>query len=259
MSPWVWLIAGGGLCLAVMGLLWALVGRKGRADLVDVAWASLIGVLGAVYALALSGDPWRRLLAAVLIGVWAVRLASHVYSRLDADSEDPRYQELKRQWGGSAAQKMLLFYAFQAIAAFGFSVPLWVACLSPAPLGGWDVAAIIIWLIAMGGESLADWQLKQFKRKNPGSRDVCDTGLWRYSRHPNYFFEWLHWFTYVLLSWQVPLGWLTLLAPAAMYYFVVHVTGIPPTEKQSLKSRPESYRQYQKTTSAFFPWPPSRS
>ena len=119
-----------------------------------------------------------------------------------------------------------------------------------------DFVAIAVWVIAIAGESIADRQLDNF-RNNPSNKgQVCKDGLWYYSRHPNYFFEWLHWWTYVLFAITYPLGWLSILAPALMLFFILKVTGIPPTEKQALKSRGERYREYQRTTNAFFPWFP---
>lgn len=256
MNTWVLLAIGAGLPLLTMLGLWYWIGRKGQAGIVDVAWASLIGILGGVYALLGAGDRSRRLVAAVLIGIWAVRLASHILVRLGKEKEDPRYEELKKQWAGNASTKLLVFYLFQAAAAFGFSLPLLVACQAETPLSVWDGIGILVWCVAITGESLADYQLKAYKASNPPRGSVCQEGLWRYSRHPNYFFEWVHWFAYVFLALQAPMGWLTVLAPLAMLYFILYVTGIPPTEKQALKSRPESYREYQQTTNAFFPGPP---
>jgi steroid 5-alpha reductase family enzyme len=111
-------------------------------------------------------------------------------------------------------------------------------------------------LVAVAGEAIADRQLQRF-RENPANRgQVCQTGLWRYSRHPNYFCEWLHWWAYVACSGLRPVTLWGLLGPLAMWWFLNRVTGIPPTEAQSLKSRGEAYRRYQQTTSRFFPWPP---
>jgi steroid 5-alpha reductase family enzyme len=116
---------------------------------------------------------------------------------------------------------------------------------------------LAIGVLSIAGESLADWQLSRFRSQAANRGQVCNHGLWRYSRHPNYFFEWLHWWAYVcfaISNW--PWGCLTLLGPLTMWYLITRVTGIPPTEAQSLKSRGEAYRRYQQTTSPFFPWFP---
>ena len=115
-----------------------------------------------------------------------------------------------------------------------------------------------LWFVAVAGEALADAQLAAFKR-NPANRGgVCAVGLWRYSRHPNYFFECLIWVSYALFAFGSPGGWLALIGPAAILYLLLRVTGIPLTEEQSLRSRGEAYRRYQETTSAFLPWFPKK-
>jgi len=140
-----------------------------------------------------------------------------------------------------------------------FAVPFLVVALTPErlPLPAL-VAAVLIWLLAVGGETLADRQLAAW-RADPAHRGrTCRAGLWRYSRHPNYFFEWLHWWSYPLLAWGSPEWWLTLLGPALMLYTLLKVTGIPYTEQQALASRGDDYRAYQRTTSAFVPWFPKQ-
>ena len=131
-----------------------------------------------------------------------------------------------------------------------------IGAQNESPIGWIDYLGIVVWCLAIAGESLADYQLHQFRQQENTRGQVCQTGLWYYSRHPNYFFEWLHWWSYVCLAITGSWGWLTIFAPLSMLYFILKVTGIPPTEKQALKSRGEAYRRYQQTTSAFFPWFP---
>jgi len=140
-----------------------------------------------------------------------------------------------------------------------FSLPILVATRNAqARWTGWDIAGVLIWCISVGNTVLADRQLARF-RARPGNRGkTCREGWWRYSRHPNYFFEWLHWWSYVSLAAGARYGWVALLAPAAMLYLLFRVTGIPPTEAQALASRGDDYRVYQRTTSAFFPWFPKK-
>jgi steroid 5-alpha reductase family enzyme len=146
--------------------------------------------------------------------------------------------------------------AFVAI----FSLPFLVAASNHATQGnGWLVAAVLVWALSLGGESLADRQLAAF-RADPANRGhACRAGLWRYSRHPNYFFEWLHWFAYLLLGAGSPWWWLALAGPLLMGVSLVWFTGIPYVEAQSLRSRGEDYRRYQQETSMFFPWFPKRA
>ena len=113
-----------------------------------------------------------------------------------------------------------------------------------------------LWLVALGGETLADRQLAAFKDDPANRGKVCDSGLWRYSRHPNYFFEWLVWVSFFLFALPSPWGWTTIFAPALMLFFLLRVTGIPYTEQQSLRSKGDAYRAYQRVTSPFIPWFP---
>ena len=116
---------------------------------------------------------------------------------------------------------------------------------------------IAIWIIAIGGEILSDKQLKKFKQDASNKGQVCQSGLWKYSRHPNYFFEWLHWLAYVLIGFYSSYWWLTVTGVLVMYVFITQITGIPFTEKQSVRSKGALYKEYQKTTSKFFPLPRS--
>lgn len=253
-----WTFGLGTLALfAIMGALWWTHGRKGNAGIVDVAWTLGVGGLALAYCLVPSeGDLWRRVVLGVIVTLWSVRLAGHIWHRVRRMPEDGRYLAMKEYWGERAPAKMLGFFFFQAIAAALFSLPMLLAAGNPNPFGVWDGIAIAIAVIAIGGEAVADRQLQSFREVPTNRGRTCRVGLWRYSRHPNYFFEWLHWFAYAALAITAPLGWLALLAPFAMLYFILCVTGIPPTERQALKSRGQDYLNYQRETSAFFPWLP---
>jgi steroid 5-alpha reductase family enzyme len=152
---------------------------------------------------------------------------------------------------------MFLFFQVQALWAVMFALPVAAASLAPRPgLDAWDAAGLVVWLAAIGGEWLADRQLARF-RADPANRGrVCRDGLWRWSRHPNYFFEWLHWPAYVLIGVGSAYWWVTLAGVVVMYVFLNYVTGVPFTEQQALRSRGEAYREYQRSTSRFFPLPP---
>ena len=153
--------------------------------------------------------------------------------------------------------KFFGFFQAQALLTAVFAVPFLVVALAPErpPLGAL-IAAVVIWLAAVSGETWADRQLAVWRADPTHRGRTCRTGLWRYSRHPNYFFEWLHWWSYPLLAWGAPEWWLTLLGPALMLYTLLKVTGIPYTEQQALASRGDDYRAYQRSTSAFIPWWP---
>ena len=146
------------------------------------------------------------------------------------------------------------------MAVAALSLPFLVIIQNPQPpFGLWELAGFLLWVVAVTGEAVADWQLARFRSKPWNLDRVCRTGLWYYSRHPNYFFEWLHWWAFVVIAIGAP-GWLlTWIGPIAMGWALLKVTGIPLAEEQAIRSRGEAYREYQRSTNAFFPWPPTSS
>jgi len=213
--------------------------------------------LGVAFAMTGAGYPPRRLLIGVMAGGWSLRLASYLLVRVLSMPEDGRYETMKRQWGAHAQRNLFAFFQVQALWSAMFAAPMLIAAgNAAAPLGWLDAAGAAVFVAALFGETTADRQLQAFRSRRANQGKVCRAGLWRYSRHPNYFFEWLHWWAYVFIGWQAPYGWATLCGPAAMLLFLFKVTGIPPTEANALRSRGDAYRDYQRTTSVFFPWPP---
>ena len=246
--------------IGMMAGLWLLQRRTGNAGIVDVGWALGLGLSAIFYAFVCAGDSRRRILVGVMGGGWGLRLAGHLLlDRVLGHPEEGRYVKLRQDWGPAAQRNLFVFFQAQALVAALLSFPFLLAAQDSNTAGRWaDLAAPALWLLALAGESLADRQLAAFKA-NPGNRGkTCRAGLWRYSRHPNYFFEWLLWCAFALLALPAPLGWTALLAPAFMLYLVLMVTGIPPTEAQAVRSRGEDYRRYQRETSAFVPWFPRR-
>jgi steroid 5-alpha reductase family enzyme len=196
-----------------------------------------------------------RLLLAAGGALWGGRLAWHLWQRVRLEGEDGRYRYLRSHWQGSQL-KWFAFFQLQAGLVVLFSVPFVIAAANGATRPGWLALAVAIWCASVGGEALADSQLARF-RAHPANRGrTCDQGLWRYSRHPNYFFEWLHWFSYVALAAGAAAGWAALVGPVVMLVFLRFVSGIPFTEAQALRTRGEDYRAYQQRTSMLFPWPP---
>jgi steroid 5-alpha reductase family enzyme len=249
-------LAGWAAAALLMLALWAVQRRTANAGIVDVAWSFATGALGAAFALAADGAWPRRAVVAGLALTWGVRLGAHLRARVARESEDGRYRQLRETWGGAADRNLLLFFQVQALWAVLFALPMLAAARGSGPWTRLDTAGVAIWAIGLIGETIADRQLAAF-RADPANRGrVCQAGLWRYSRHPNYFFEWLHWWGYVALAATSPLWWLPPAAAAAMGYFITRVTGIPPTEAQAIRTRGDAYRAYQRTTSAFVPWPP---
>lgn len=263
MSMLTHVLALAGLALIVafvtMTLVWRVSVKLRNAGIVDIAWSGLFSLVALLYAVLGGGDPTRRIVAASLMIVWSVRLASHLWRRVvgHIEVEDGRYAELREKWGAAADRKMLAFFLFQGVTNVLLSLPILLASLNPAPaLRGVEIAAIALWIVALSGEAIADAQLKRFKADPANRGKVCAEGLWRYSRHPNYFFEWLVWCSFFLFALGSPYGWISVYCPLLMLWFLYKVTGIPATEEQSIRSRGEAYRRYQRTTSPFIPWFP---
>ena len=250
-----------GLCMAcaTMYALWQVQRRTGNAGIVDVAWSGLVGALGVLYAAWPGGIGWLRWLSGAMIAAWSVRLTVYLYRRVVGHPEEGRYVALREAYGADADRRFLRFYFAQAAAAWCFALPVMVICRSVAAPSAWlVVVGVVLWAIGIVGVALSDRQLQQFKA-DPASRGkTCRRGLWRYSRHPNYFFEWLHWCAYVPLSLGSSWWWVSALVAIVLLLTVLFVTGIPPTEAQAVASRGDDYRRYQQTTSAFVPWFPRK-
>ena len=240
-------------------LLYLVARRLDNYGLVDIAWSYAFGALAAFYALGGPGWPVRRALLAALAVVWSLRLGTHLAIRVIGHhpTEDGRYVQLRKNWAANFVSKMFWFFQMQAASVVLLAVAFLLPSLNPSPvLHPLEYAGAALWLLALCGEALADAQLAAFK-KNPANKgQVCAVGLWRYSRHPNYFFEWLIWVAFFVFALASPWGWLAIVGPASILYLLLRVTGIPMTEEQSLRSRGDAYRRYQKTTSAFLPWFP---
>lgn len=259
------LLAGWAAIAAAQALLWWEQRRSQDASLVDVGWSAALVVLALGFALASDGLTARRALVGAMGAVWGGRLAWHLARRIVADRrhrdadhrEDGRYRALRARWGAAAQRNFFIFFQVQAVWSVMFAVPFLIAMRADRAALTWqDGLGVAIWAIGVVGEAVADAQLARF-RADPGHRGrTCRAGLWRYSRHPNYFFEWLTWWAYVAIAWGAPHGWVALFGPAVMLLFLFKVTGIPYTEAQALRSRGDDYRAYQRTTSAFVPWFP---
>lgn len=258
-QPVYQILIGALFVLGLMSLLWFVQRRTKNAGIVDVAWSGAIGVLGVFFAVTSAGDVNRRLLAGSLIVIWSLRLTAYLFRRVVGHPEEGRYAMLRARWGDDADRRLFRFYQMQAVAALAFATPILVAAWNSAPLN--PIAAttsLCIWGLGVGGLWLADRQLERFKSAPENAGRTCRAGLWRYSRHPNYFFEWIHWWAYLPLAAFAPYWMVALAVPLLLLYFVLFVTGIPPTEAQALASRGQDYRRYQRTTSAFVPWIPRK-
>jgi len=244
--------------VVVMAGLWVLQLRVRNASIADVGWC--MGLIAVVlwYATQATGEIERKIFVAVLALLYAGRLGFYILlNRVIGKTEDARYRRLREQWGGSERLNMFGYFQLQALDVAGFSLPFLVLIQNPQPpFALIELAGLLIWIVAVTGEAMADWQLAQFRSKSWNRERVCCDGLWYFSRHPNYFFEWIHWWAYVVMAIGTP-GWmLTWIGPVVMGWALLKVTGIPLAEAQALASRGEEYRIYQQTTNVLIPgWP----
>ena len=249
------------LVLAVTGVVavWLVQLRTRNAGIVDAAWALIIGAGGVLYAVLGPGDPATRVACAGLAGAWSLRLGVYL-ARRNAGHEERRYAELRARWGARAGTQMLLFFLLQAVIAWAVALTFLPLAFRPDRPGLlWLVGGVAVSAAGIAGEALADAQLARF-RADPANRGcVMDRGLWRYSRHPNFFFEYVHWAGYPLLAIGAPLGALALIGPALIALLLLKVSGIPTVEQAAASGRRRGYAEYARRTSAFIPLPPRRS
>jgi steroid 5-alpha reductase family enzyme len=241
--------------ILVMALAWWWSTLKQEADVVDFCWALSLGLIGPFCAYCGSGNPEMRLYLAIISGVWGLRLAGYLlFSRVLRSGEDGRYAKLRNFWGAQADRKFFWFFQAQAVLVMFLSYSFYLIANGPATdVGVIQRVGLLIGLIAIIGESLADWQLKRFI-SNPTNRGLtCRVGLWRYSRHPNYFFEWLHWCSYPLIAFYSGAVYYAFFVAIFMLLLILKFSGIPPTEKRALISR-RDYQDYMNSTPLFWPW-----
>ncbi len=247
---------------AAMTLAWGVQRLTGSSGWIDAIWTLAVGVFGMAAALA----PWpaqpggRAMLVAGVVGIWSLRLGAHIAMRTARAGEDPRYAALAGEWGAAFPRRLLLFLQVQALAALVLVASLRLAATNPAPFPGLaDALAVAVALAGVAGEAVADAQLKAFRRDRSRERSICEQGLWRWSRHPNYFFESLFWMSAPLFAINStgghPLGWMALGAPILMYVLLAHVSGVPPLERHMLASHGQAFRALQRRVNAFFPGP----
>ena len=249
---------------AIMGVAWCFQQAYDRTGWIDVTWTLGTGGVGLLAALAplghLAWPGWRQVAVGMLVAAWSLRLGLHIAARSRLTGDDPRYRQLIVQWGADAKWGMFGFLQSQAAVGVILVAAVALAAHNPDPnLRIQDLLGVAILAGAILGEAIADRQLRRFK-SNPANRGtVCDAGLWRWSRHPNYFFEWLAWVAYPVIAVDLagynPFGWFAALAPLCMYWVLVHVSGVPPLEEHMLRTRGDAYRAYQRRTRPFLPLP----
>jgi len=243
-----------GIVAAIMLLvyLWAL--KIKNNGIVDIFWAFNFLVIAAVLFTKANGFPDRILLVCGLAALWSLRLGVYLLIRVGShlSVEEGRYKQLRQEWNNT---KFFFFYQMQAFSNVMLAIPFFIIAVNPAPaLTFNEYLGAGMWLICIVGEGLSDWQLQNFKSKPENKGKVCQDGLWNYSRHPNYFFQFSIWVSVSVFAISSPYGWLSLICPISIGYLIFKVTGIPMTEEQAVRSKGDAYKEYQRTTSVFVPW-----
>lgn len=258
----VWLnvyLSGGLAILILMTALWLMSVRLKDASIVDSFWGPGFGLAALTYFALGDGFVLRKLLITGMVLVWGLRLGLHIFRRNHGQGEDFRYQAWRKQYG--AAFWWVSFfqvYLLQGALMWLISTPLMAAQVSalPARLTIFDILGVGVWSIGFFFEVVGDGQLARFKANLANKGQVMNTGLWRYTRHPNYFGDACLWWGHWLMAVSGPWGWLTVFAPIIMTFLLMRVSGVALLEK-AMGARP-GYREYIENTSAFFPWFPKR-
>jgi steroid 5-alpha reductase family enzyme len=252
---------------AMMAVAWFIQMRTRNSGWADVFWSYETGLGGVFLALVPWGDgshgpSARQFLVAILVAIWSIRLGTHVLQRtLGSKVEDARYAALRGEWKDAFQSRLFWFLQIQALAAFALVVSVGIAAHNPAPgIGPLDIFGAFVLIAAIFAESVADTQLKQFTSVKANKGKICDAGLWSWSRHPNYFFEWLGWLAYPLIAINLgggyPWGFAALSGPLIMFWLLRYVSGVPPLETHMVKKHGGNFHAYQERVSAFFPRPP---
>jgi steroid 5-alpha reductase family enzyme len=245
------------IAIAAKSGAWLLQKRTRNAGLVDPIWAFTLGAIAVTYAALGTAPLSARIALGLMGGAWGARLGAHLWLRNAGKPEDFRYAQFREQWGEATDKNMFWFFQFQNVFTLLLSATAFlpIAFRDTTPSISAFVVAGWIWVAAVVGEGLADRQMEAFRANPENKGRVCRDGLWRYSRHPNYFFECVHWLAYVPLAWDGPWGWVAFVAPLVMASLLMKLSGVPLLEEQMLKRKPE-YADYVRTTSVLVPWRP---
>lgn len=260
MSPLHAFIASIIIVVAAKTFAWLIQLRTRNAGLVDAIWAWTLGLLAVFYAAVGTAPGSVRTTLGVMGGLWGLRLGTHLFNRNHGKPEDWRYARFRKDWGSKANFNMFWFFQFQNIFTLMLSASAFIvtAYRPAAPSQPAVMAALALWLVSVLGEALSDRQMENF-RSNPANKGrVCRDGFWRYSRHPNYFFECLHWLAYAPLALGAPYGWTALAAPVVMAVLLMKLSGVPLLEAEMARRKP-GYAEYMRSTSALVPWFPKQS
>ena len=253
------LALGTGLMALLFFCAWLYAVKVSNFSLVDAAWAFGIGLTAVLWLVFAGSFGMKRAVAAGLIATWSLRLGAHLSRRIVRahPEEDARYVKLREVWAGRVSSAFFWFFQAQAVSVVLLALPFLLVAADPDPSwSAWESAGLVVAVAGILGEAVADRQMSRFKSRNSDSKAVCQEGLWRYSRHPNYFFEAVIWSGFYFYACGSDWGWATIHAPAIIIFLLLRVTGIPPTEAAAVLRKGDAYRRYQQTTSPFVPWLP---
>ena len=240
--------------LAAAAVTWVVSVVKRNVTIVDTLWSLLFVLAAVVYAGSVATPGPRAWLLLALVSVWGVRLAGYLAWRNRGHEEDRRYQAIRRRNEPNFALKSLwLIFGFQAVLAWVISLPLAGAIAGEAPLGVLDVLGTALWAVGLFFEAAGDWQLARFKRDPANAGRVMDRGLWRYTRHPNYFGDFCVWWGLYLIALSAG-AWWTIVGPLIMSFLLLRFSGVRLLERDIGERRP-AYAEYVRSTNAFFPGP----
>lgn len=245
----------------LMSVVWFLGRRWNNYSIVDAAWAGSFFVVALLLSFISPGYLPRKILLLIVVGLWSLRLAYFLGRRIYGHHpiEDSRYQQLRKEYGAQIGVRFFLFFQYQAVSVVFLAVPfLEVLRASSDSLSGVEVFGFILAVLSLVGESVADSQAQRFKQNPENKNKTCQVGLWRYSRHPNYFFESCIWWGFYIMAIGASQAYYTIYAPLIILILLLKVTGVPPSEAAALKKRGDEYRRYQETTSMFIPWFPKK-
>ena len=243
---------------ALMISIWLLSVSKRDASIVDVGWGPGFALIGLVACAVSDGAPARRALVTGLTLVWGLRLGGYLAWRAWGKPEDFRYQAMRRHWGARfPLVSLFTVFTLQGVLMWIVSLPIQLAQVArePATLGVFDALGVGLWLVGMFFESVGDWQLARFKADAASAGRVMDRGLWRYTRHPNYFGDCVVWWGLFAIALGVPGGAWSIVGPVVMTVLLRRVSGVTLLERSLVKRRP-GYAEYVARTNPFIPGPP---
>lgn len=248
------------LNMLLMVILWLIYLFQRNAGIVDIGWGLGFMIAAWSYFFLGNADLFKMIAITAMATIWAVRLLTYLSLRYDTGKEDPRYTRMRKRWGGDPTNGLfLMMFIFQGVLVVMISIPFFIVDFGSDPeWSKWELIGIVVWLAGVIGEGFADAQLATFNKDPENKGKVCNNGLWRFSRHPNYFFESIVWIGFFLFALPSYGGVFAIVSPLIILLLLLKVSGIPLAEEQSLASKGDLYKEYQRTTSAFIPWFPGR-